>query len=279
MLAITRTKNSIRRLRLEYSILLERLEQNALNLPENLEEMSPPPSPSLDINDEKTLKGPAIKKHKRSKVEGASGTATAKSRIRDPNLPKRPTNAYLIFCELEKERMKQSTGDNSLASITELGKSLVEAWKNLDEEARKPYHKIFEEDKERYKQEMMAYNKKNRSNVSIDGDEADMDLEQIPDEYPDLETNDMEVDTEQEPMEDTRDNKEGDLVTNSEEPADKVDGALSLEKKIEDNVSNGTDKESQEYNSTASEQVVKQEDNNLITPTEDVTIGDATQPH
>lgn len=183
VLAISRTKNSIRRMRLEYSILLERLEENAVNFPDNLEDMSPPPSPSLDINDEKTLKGPVIKKQKRSKSDGTTGNSVSKSRIRDPNLPKRPTNAYLIFCELEKERIKQSTGDNSLASVTDLGKSLVEAWKNLDEEGRKPYHKIYEEEKERYRQEMLAYNKKNKGiKADMDGDDPEFDIEQDADD-------------------------------------------------------------------------------------------------
>lgn len=176
-LAISRTKNSIRRMRLEYSILLERLEQNAVDLPDNYEEMFAPPSPSMDINDEKTLKGPALKRQKRSKADEPN-SGDSKTRIRDPNLPKRPTNAYLIFCELEKARMKQSTGDSTLSTVTDLGRSLIEAWKNLDDESRKPYHKIYEEDRERYRREMMAY-KKNKGRLKVNvGDEPDVDLEQ-----------------------------------------------------------------------------------------------------
>ncbi|EGV61944.1 HMG-box [Yamadazyma tenuis ATCC 10573] len=167
-LAINRTKSSIRRLRLEYSILLERLETNSVSFPDTLEEMSPPPSPSLDLN-EKAKSG-----NKRPKKSTAP-KGTLKNRIRDPNLPKRPTNAYLIFCESEKERIKNETGDSSLSSVHDLGKNLVEAWKNLDEEARKPYHKIFEDEKARYRREMIAYSLKNSD--PLDATRADTEGE------------------------------------------------------------------------------------------------------
>lgn len=49
-LALSRSKMAIRRLRLEYAVLLERLEQRAIMIPDGnteLEDMSPPPSPTI----------------------------------------------------------------------------------------------------------------------------------------------------------------------------------------------------------------------------------------
>lgn len=146
-------------MRLEYSILLERLEANAVKFPEFGEEMSPPPSPVFDVADKP--KGATKKQKKTTSVP-------IKNRIRDPNLPKRPTNAYLIFCEIEKERIRQESGENNLAMFQDLGKSLTEKWKSLDEEAKKPYHKLYDEDKERYKNEMEAYSKRQPSDVKTE---------------------------------------------------------------------------------------------------------------
>lgn len=168
-LAINRTKTSIRRLRLEYAVLLERLESNAITFPDNIEEMSPPPSPSFEFE--------ASSKPPKKQKKPAAAKATAKARVRDPNLPKRPTNAYLIFCEMEKERIKQQTGDTSLSAIPELGKSLVEAWKNLSEEEKKPYQKVYEDDRERYKREMAIYNSEKQggqATPAIDAEDGEL---------------------------------------------------------------------------------------------------------
>lgn len=206
-LAISRTKTSIRRLRLEHSILLERLEQNAIQFPENFEDMSPPPSPILDSQDKLKPTG-----NKRSKKDKESKFSETKQKIRDPDLPKRPTNAYLIFCELEKERIKQTSGDQSLSSIPELGKSLVEAWKNLDDEGRKPYHKIYEEDKERYQREMAAYNqrKQDQGNYGAAEEEEDGDGDGDAEADNDGEEEDEEADGDEEV------DGEGDQVTKTE---------------------------------------------------------------
>lgn len=148
-------------MRLEYSILLERLENHAVGLPE-FNDISPPPSPSYNFEVEDKSPKKKIKK-------------AVTKKIRDPNLPKRPTNAYLIFCELEKERIKKETGDDSLTSINELGKMLIEKWKNLNETDKKQYHKLFEEAKEKYQKEMLEYKNNNVTDLNEIDDEEDDD--------------------------------------------------------------------------------------------------------
>lgn len=127
-IAILRTQLAIKRLRLEYAILLERLEAKT---------------------DQAQLSEPPKKKTK----------FKAKPKERDPNLPKRPTNSYLIFCEMEKDNIKQRLeAENPPGTVYDMSKVLTETWKGLSEEDKKPYVKLYEDDRERYSREIKAYN-------------------------------------------------------------------------------------------------------------------------
>lgn len=171
-LALTRTKTNIRRLRLEYAILIERLEQRATVPAFDPEDMSPPPSPkildeSLSNNSLKQSKnGSGAAKRGGRKIGGRAGSSTngstgSTAKVRDPDLPKRPTNAYLIFCDMEKDRIRQEIEDkNPGAAVTELSKTITEAWNNLDEEGRAPYFRLYQDDRERYHREMSVYNQR-----------------------------------------------------------------------------------------------------------------------
>lgn len=186
-LALTRTKAAIRRQRLEYAVLLERLEDRAIHIPNGptgFEEMASPPVPSildesLSNSTTKAAKSGLIKKNtKKSKasplaaVNGATVAAPKVVKNRDPDMPKRPTNAYLIFCEMEKERIKQESEDKPPGVMNDFSRSMTEAWKNLDEEARKPYYKLYEDDRMRYQTEMTDYNAKKQETPS-EGDDGE----------------------------------------------------------------------------------------------------------
>lgn len=160
-IALSRTRMSIRRLRLEHSILMERLEDRVLRTNEVNEMMSHPPDPTL-LDDSLNIKleKNGVPKSKKSKVT-LNSLGTTKRAVRDPDLPKRPTNAYLMFCEREKERIKTDLiASNSGRLIHDLSKILTDTWKGLDEEQKKPYQLLYVEDRERYKREMLEYNKK-----------------------------------------------------------------------------------------------------------------------
>lgn len=170
-LALSRTRTGIRRLRLEYVILLERLEERAIAIPDGLnemEEMSPPPSPtilddSLNSTDTETTRNSLNKKGKRTRRFLGNAAPSAKiQRLRDPDLPKRPTNAYLIFCEMEKEKIRHDI-ETTNGLVSDLSKAMSDAWKNLETDKRGPYYKLYEEDRERYKREMEVYNKKKQA--------------------------------------------------------------------------------------------------------------------
>ncbi|CAI4327403.1 BDN_1c_G0008620.mRNA.1.CDS.1 [Saccharomyces cerevisiae] len=151
-LAIQRSRLSVKRLKLEYGVLLERLESRIELDPElNCED----PLPTLASFKQELLTKPFRKsKTKRHKVKE-----------RDPNMPKRPTNAYLLYCEMNKERIRQ----NGSLDVT---RDLAEGWKNLNEQDRQPYYKLYSEDRERYQMEMEIYNKK-ISNIDADDDKEE----------------------------------------------------------------------------------------------------------
>lgn len=203
-IALSRTQATIRRLRLEYAILLERLEDRATQLPDGIvafEEMACPPTPTI-LDDSLVKSKTGNKKSKSSSSSSSSSSTTSssamkialasgsskssngpsdvasttmgKQKARDPDLPKRPTNAYLIFCEMEKERIKQ---DDPNAS--DLSKSMTEAWKNLSEERRRPYYKLYEDDRIRYQREMAEYNQKKGGGGSGGGGEPDLKKQKL----------------------------------------------------------------------------------------------------
>lgn len=136
-LAIQRTRLSVKRLKLEYSVLLERLESRVELDPELRYEN---PLPTLEsFKDElmtKPLKKPKSKRRK--------------AKDRDPNMPKRPTNAYLLFCEMNKEKMRENGSQD-------VSRDLTEAWKSLNENDRKPYYSLYNQDRLRYQREMELY--------------------------------------------------------------------------------------------------------------------------
>ena len=74
----------------------------------------------------------------------------------DPNKPKRPVSAYLCFTSSRREQI--AVDQPELAkNVTEMAKTLGKEWKELDEEARKPFIALAEKDKGRYQAQMKDY--------------------------------------------------------------------------------------------------------------------------
>ena len=86
--------------------------------------------------------------------EADDGKKKKKKKKRDPNAPKHPMSAYIIFSSAMRDKVKEETGQTS---VTEIAKELGTRWKAMDEEARKPYQEQANEDKERYAKQMAEY--------------------------------------------------------------------------------------------------------------------------
>eukprot|EP00471_Norrisiella_sphaerica_P007342 CAMPEP_0184482258 /NCGR_PEP_ID=MMETSP0113_2-20130426/3819_1 /TAXON_ID=91329 /ORGANISM="Norrisiella sphaerica, Strain BC52" /LENGTH=329 /DNA_ID=CAMNT_0026861879 /DNA_START=480 /DNA_END=1469 /DNA_ORIENTATION=+ len=83
------------------------------------------------------------------------GKSDTRKRRKDPNAPRRASNAYMIFC---KERRAQLKKDRPDLPFGKLGAKLGEMWREMSPEDRKPYEAKAAMDRERFKKEMETYN-------------------------------------------------------------------------------------------------------------------------
>jgi len=73
--------------------------------------------------------------------------------------PKKPLNAFLWFCQEQREViLKERPG----ISHQELTKLIGTMWNSLDEGEKEVYYDMFEKDKQRYQRELKEYNKVNK---------------------------------------------------------------------------------------------------------------------
>ena len=92
-----------------------------------------------------------------------------KNSRRDPNKPKRAMTAYLHFCDAHRGSVK---AENSDKDSKEILKILADMWKETDEDARMPFRKQADADRERYDQELrQLVEKRNRGFVGHQDDE------------------------------------------------------------------------------------------------------------
>lgn len=90
---------------------------------------------------------------------------------KDPNAPKRPKNAFLLFCEIERDSVRAAayTGNGETVDIArELGR----VWAEMNDEARKPYRDMYEDDKQRYEKDMAAYEGAKSAKLAVKAVEA-----------------------------------------------------------------------------------------------------------
>lgn len=140
---------------------MERLEQTLLENGDENELMSKPLTMTL-LDDNFTLKGVKGGASKGRKGKPISQNHNNMKRaIRDPDLPKRPTNAYLMFCDQEKERIQTVMATTRSGHLSQdFTKVLTDAWNCLSDEQKRPYQKLYEDDRERYQREMVEYNQR-----------------------------------------------------------------------------------------------------------------------
>eukprot|EP01025_Chloroclados_australasicus_P012162 TRINITY_DN1556_c0_g1_i1.p9 TRINITY_DN1556_c0_g1~~TRINITY_DN1556_c0_g1_i1.p9 ORF type:complete len:101 (+),score=18.27 TRINITY_DN1556_c0_g1_i1:131-433(+) len=75
-------------------------------------------------------------------------------REKDPNAPKKPMGAYMWFSKVKREEVKQKHPDKK---VTEIGKVLGEMWRGLNDDQKKEYQDMAEQDKRRYEKDLSAY--------------------------------------------------------------------------------------------------------------------------
>ena len=82
-------------------------------------------------------------------------------KLKDPNKPKRAKSSYMYFAEasrpavMKKIKKKSKNGKADMATVS---KELGTLWKKLSDKDKKPFEAQAEKDRERYRDEMEAYN-------------------------------------------------------------------------------------------------------------------------
>ncbi|CAL1530969.1 unnamed protein product [Lymnaea stagnalis] len=81
---------------------------------------------------------------------------------KDPNAPKKPANAFLMFCTTQRTSLQEEyfKEHNEEIAHHELTKSLAQQWNTLVPEEKRIYYEMYEREKERYEREMRSYKPK-----------------------------------------------------------------------------------------------------------------------
>ncbi|KAJ6814817.1 FACT complex subunit SSRP1 isoform X1 [Iris pallida] len=116
-------------------------------------------------------KGSSAKKKSKEVAEEGSKKKKPKKK-KDPNAPKGPVSAFMLFSKAERESVKKA---NPGIVLTDVSKVLGDKWKHLTAEEKEPYETMAKADSKRYKEAMAEYKSSGGSAMNIDstGDGSD----------------------------------------------------------------------------------------------------------
>nr|XP_039268225.1 non-histone protein 10-like [Styela clava] len=107
---------------------------------------------------------------------------TSKKKIkvkRLQNAPKKPSNAFLMFCQKNRSVVQAQYTKQNMGEITrqEMTRRLAEIWKETSKENKKTYYEMYEIDKARYAQEMKDFqNRKSSSSQQTEEKEIKSEI-------------------------------------------------------------------------------------------------------
>jgi HMG (high mobility group) box len=94
--------------------------------------------------------------------DSVSGSSLLRRKKKPKGMPKRPLSAYNFYFKAQRTNIlseKQCSGDDGRGiGFEELGKIARKRWKELGNAEKKIYEELAEKDRERYRNEMDAYN-------------------------------------------------------------------------------------------------------------------------
>ena len=94
-----------------------------------------------------------VKKIK-TEVEKKANASRVK-KLKDPNAPKRPASAYILWCKVARKELKEK---NPNMPFQQVGKELGKLWKSLTDKQKAPYQEQTKEEKEEYEEKKKNYN-------------------------------------------------------------------------------------------------------------------------
>lgn len=95
-------------------------------------------------------------KRGRGRPRGSTKKLKGAPTVKDPNAPRRPTTAYLLFCQQNRDKLRAANPGMAFLDVT---KELGQQWTQLDEEERQRFTLEAEKDRERYVKEFQEYQK------------------------------------------------------------------------------------------------------------------------
>lgn len=106
-------------------------------------------------------KKPADRKKSASSEAGTESKSKKRklSKVKDPNMPKRPMSGYFVFMEDFRKVYKEEHPDSK--GVKEVAKEAGAKWKSMTDEEKKPYLDKAAELKAEYEKAMEAYNADN----------------------------------------------------------------------------------------------------------------------
>lgn len=88
------------------------------------------------------------------KINSTTTPAKKVKSKKDPNAPKKPSTAFILFSSEQRSLIKEQ---NPEITFAELSKKLGESWKSVDDKTKSKFIDLAEADKDRYKKQMESY--------------------------------------------------------------------------------------------------------------------------
>lgn len=100
---------------------------------------------------------------------------TTKRKPKDPNAPKRRANAFMIFCDLERDAIKRERdemkanmpGSEEDAGLGNITKALGARWSTMPEDKKAHYNQLFQEEVKTFNIAMAEYKKGLEGSVPV----------------------------------------------------------------------------------------------------------------
>ncbi|EEB06665.1 HMG box protein [Schizosaccharomyces japonicus yFS275] len=121
-----------------------------------------PSDEASDEEDDMTLKEAVAAKAKGLREAAAAAAAAAasstagKRKARDPNQPKRPPSAYILYQKVQRPIVRESLGEKG-NDVKEVNKACHEKWDSLSEEEKKPFEEEAAKLRSEYEKNMVTF--------------------------------------------------------------------------------------------------------------------------
>lgn len=158
---LTKAKKHINRLRLERSVLLERLERST----DYIDDGSDSNSDISDAGGGHSLLADIKSRHEPKSAstlnashdhgprqKGADSKPARKKK--DPNAPKGPGNVFFLYSRMERDKIKDEYPGENQGDLTRI---LGQKWKNLTKDEKQKYYDIYKKEQEEYEEAMKSY--------------------------------------------------------------------------------------------------------------------------